>query len=247
MTTLRERLAQDVPLVAVALRDTESDSAVADACAGGMDIAELRIDRYRSFGPGEVLGTVRRFTGLAGVATLATVRASWEGGGWNHSEQERLALFETVLPQVDAVDIELSATEIRADVISRAQACGAVTVVSHHDFHATPPADRLHRLAAAAREVGADLVKIAATAGTPAELRRLARFMLDESTADLIVIAMGAGGLASRVFFPALGSRITYCHIGRASAPGQLDLAATVAALREYSPRYAARRVTSRG
>ena len=61
-----------------------------------------------------------------------------------------------------------------------------------------------------------------------------------------IVIAMGAHGVASRVFFPLLGSLITYGYLHQAVAPGQLSLADLTAELRRYSPEYAGDRRRAR-
>jgi 3-dehydroquinate dehydratase-1 len=53
------------------------------------------------------------------------------------------------------------------------------------------------------------------------------------------VIAMGPIGAASRVFFPLLGSPVTYGHVGRCGAPGQLSIEELDTALRLYSPAFA--------
>ena len=57
---------------------------------------------------------------------------------------------------------------------------------------------------------------------------------------DLWLVAMGAHGVASRVFFPLFGSLISYGGVGAAGAPGQLPLAELYAELRRYSPEFAA-------
>src|SRR5262245_54442535 len=140
MPTLRERLAGEVPLVAVAFGDDDAERDAARARDLGVDVAELRIDWYRTFEPGYVLAQVERFRG---VPTLATIRSKAEGGYWPGGEPERLRLFEAVLPAVDAVDVELSAAEILPGVVAAARALDRLVVVSYHDFAATPELDRL--------------------------------------------------------------------------------------------------------
>jgi 3-dehydroquinate dehydratase-1 len=47
---------------------------------------------------------------------------------------------------------------------------------------------------------------------------------------------MGEAGTLSRVFFPAAGSLLTYGHVGRPTAPGQLGRAELSALVRRFYP-----------
>jgi 3-dehydroquinate dehydratase-1 len=114
--------------------------------------------------------------------------------------------------------------------------------VSHHDFSATPSAERLAGIAEDAKAAGADLVKVSTMAHGPDDVRVLAAFALRYHSLGLIVIGMGAEGAASRVFFPVLGSRITYSAMGGRPAPGQLPFDETVRLLAAFSPRFAEHR-----
>jgi 3-dehydroquinate dehydratase-1 len=239
MATLRERLADAVPTVAVSFGDDDAEGDAARARALGVDLAELRIDWYRSTEPGHVLRAVAAFR-AAGLATLATIRSKAEGGHWPGDDRQRLRLFEAVAPEVDAVDVELSSTAILPGVVAAAKAAGPLVVVSYHDFDATPPEAQLCARVEAGVAAGADLVKISTMAHGPEDLRVLAGLLVRYNS--MVVIGMGAEGAGSRVFFPLLGSRITYSAIGGRPAPGQLPFAETVRRLEEFSPRYAARR-----
>src|SRR5258705_10208851 len=106
MATLRERLADEVPLVAVSFGDDAAERDAALVRDLGVDVAELRIDWYSAIEPDHVRAQVDRFRGLP---TLATIRSKAEGGHWSGGEPDRLRLFEAVLPAVDAIDVELSA------------------------------------------------------------------------------------------------------------------------------------------
>jgi 3-dehydroquinate dehydratase-1 len=241
MATLRERLAEGVPLVAVSLGDDDAQRDAARVRDLGVDVAELRVDWYSSFEPGYVRGQVAMFRGLP---TLATVRSKTDGGYWPGTEPERLRLYEALLPEVDAIDVELSAAEILPGVVDAAKAQDKLVVVSHHDFAGTPSADRLAGIAEGARAAGADLVKVSTMAHDAGDLRVLTAFTLQYQSMGLIVIAMGAQGAASRVFFPLLGSRITYSALGDGElhAPGQLPFSETARLLGTFSPAFAERR-----
>ncbi|WP_433216819.1 type I 3-dehydroquinate dehydratase [Dactylosporangium sp. CS-047395] len=237
--TLRERLAAGPPLVAVSFGDEDAAGHAARARALGVDLAELRIDWHRSADPADVLAAIAPFR-AAGLPTLATIRAKAEGGYWSGDDTARLALFEAVLPEVDAVDVELSSAEILPGVVAAARAADRPVIVSYHDFEKTPNDDRLAATAEAARAAGADLVKISTMAHDPGDLKRLAGLLLRYDS--MIVIAMGHEGAASRVFFPLLGSRITYSAMGGRPAPGQLPFEETARLLTAFSPTYAGKR-----
>ncbi|MEV4135362.1 type I 3-dehydroquinate dehydratase [Dactylosporangium sp. NPDC049742] len=239
MATLRERLAEEVPLVAVSFGDEDAGRDAAQARDLRVDVAELRVDWYASTDPEHALCQVRPF---AGVPTLATIRSKDEGGYWAGDEPSRLRLYETLMPEVDAVDVELASTEIRAGVVAAARSHGTVVVLSHHDFTATPAAARLDELAEEGFAAGADLVKISTMAQGPDDLRTLTDFTLRHHHRGVIAIAMGPEGAASRLMLPVLGSRITYSSIGGRPAPGQLPFEETVRLLELFSPRFANRR-----
>lgn len=226
----------DCPAIAVSFADQVSDDDLLGARRDGLDIAELRIDRYSSFDPAHVVGHVKRF---AMFPTIATIRSQHEGGDWVGSEGDRLALFRAVLPDVDGIDIELSSTEIRSDVIREAAALGKVVIVSTHDFDHTPTAGELLSMATEAKSLGADLVKVAAMAHSMDDLRTLADFTLHNADQGLIVIGMGGHGSMSRAFFPALGSRLTYAMAPAGPpVPGQLSFEATFDHLQRFYPAF---------
>jgi 3-dehydroquinate dehydratase-1 len=172
----------------------------------------------------------------AAVPTLVTIRSAAEGGAWSGDERARAALFGAVVDLVDGVDVELSSTAILPGVIAAAHAAGRVVVVSHHDFDATPPVETLAEVAERAKAAGADYVKVAMMARDQRDVRTLADFTLRYAGLGLIAVAMGPYGAASRVFFPSLGSRLTFAHLGRASAPGQLPVAELLPLLRRFCP-----------
>jgi 3-dehydroquinate dehydratase-1 len=226
-----------LPRIAVPFSDRASRDAVQSLRRRGLDVAELRVDRFASVEPAHVLAQLEKFSGLP---TLATLRLRAEGGDWTRPESERLALFLSLLARVDGVDVELASGETAREVVAAARASGRLAIASHHDFARTPPAESLADLVARARAVGADVVKIATAVGGPADLRALARLAIDHPEVPMILIGMGAAGSATRLLFAALGSLLTYASASpeEATAPGQLSFDDTFALLRRLFPEY---------
>lgn len=195
---------------------------ILEAMALGLDAVEFRIDLFRSMSTESILNTIRR---LAIPPTMATIRSAAEGGKWSGSDQERLQLIADVLPLVDSVDIESSSLSIVGDVVSGAKARGKTVILSHHDFSSTPSLNDLERIHATARNLGADIVKIAVFCNEVEDVRTLARFTLDHARDNIIMIGMGPHGACTRVLFPILGSLLTYTFLGEPTAPGQIGLA----------------------
>jgi 3-dehydroquinate dehydratase-1 len=169
---------------------------------------------------------------------LLEARVDQFRGNWRGSESERLLLFSALLPKVEAVDIELSSSEILALVVSRAQKAQKKLIISFHDFKAVPSLAVLSDLVERAKEKGADLIKIAATPHSTEEVQTLASATIAKSHHNLMVIGMGPEGLKTRLLLPALGSLLTFAYIDQPTAPGQLSVRETCQLLRALYPSY---------
>jgi 3-dehydroquinate dehydratase I len=232
---LGELLRGDAPVVAVSVTDADPGKTAAALWAADVDVAELRIDRFGRRDPASVVAVARAFGTLP---TIATIRSVAEGGGWADDDETRAALFAAVLGVVDGVDVELSSKGILRRVVDGAREAGRTVIVSHHDFEATPSIGELDALAEQAKENGADYVKVATMPRSQRDVRTLAEFTMRNADIGLITVAMGEYGATSRVFFPVLGSRLTFAHLGHASAPGQLPVAELSPLLRRFYPGY---------
>ncbi len=175
------------------------------------DLVELRIDTVAD---PDVAGA------LAGRRhpVIVTCRASWEGGGFKGSEEERRRLLRDALAEgAEYVDIEFSAGF--DDLI--AETGGRRLVLSSHDFDAVP-ADLPERIRAM-RATGAEVVKIAGKASCLSDcLRFLGLNQNGHHQGRAVLIAMGDAGLSTRVLASRFGSPWTYAgtleQIGQVSA-----------------------------
>ncbi len=221
------------PRVAVAVGEGVPRDDLDAAFIAGADLVELRIDHFTDVTGEHALEELGR---LAGLPVLATIRSVQEGGGWKGGDDTRRALFETVIPHVGAIDIELSSRGVLEDVAAAAREAGKLVVGSFHDFERTPAQEELAGLALRAREAGVDILKIAAFCAGTEDVRRLAAFTLAQAPQGIITVGMGPHAMLSRIFFPALGSLITYTFLGTPTAPGQLNLVDTLRYLDAFYP-----------
>ena len=235
MINLGSKKLDGTPRIVISLNDATPPHLIQAARRLGLDVIELRIDQYASFDSQYVLQEAVKFRNCS---TIATIRIKAEGGGWKLSEQERLSLFKKIIPEVSAVDIELSAGTILPDVVRTAHAAGKIVILSYHDFDRTPALKELNGIMDKAKSLGADIVKVAALATQPEDIQTLAGFTIAHAKKNIVTIAMGSEGALSRVFFPALGSLLTYAHIGQPTAPGQLGYVELFELLRKFYPKF---------
>jgi 3-dehydroquinate dehydratase I len=221
------------PRVVVPFSSVGSATKIAAAASAGVDVAELRVDR---FGTRDVADIVADAEAVVALPLVATIRHADEGGEWGGSDADRAALYDALVPVVAAIDVEIRSA-IAAEVIATARDDGALTIASFHDFRGTPPLDELRSIGAKSQALGADLCKVAAHADTIDDFRTLAQFTIDHADDGVAVLAMGRFGPPSRVLFGALGSKLTYAHDGTHALPGQLSYVETLDLLEQLTPR----------
>ena len=174
------------------------------------DLIELRLD---SVSDPDVAAALHGRT----RPVIVTCRASWEGGGFQGSEDERRRLLKQALDLgADYVDLEWRA---KFDDLVAFEG-GRRIVLSSHDFEGVP-ADLADR-ARAMRATGAGVVKIAVRAGRLSDnvtLLNLSRtFGADERS---VLIGMGEAGLSTRVLAQRFGS--VWMYAGAVRDVGQID------------------------
>ncbi len=153
---------------------------------------------------------------------MLTCRARSHGGRWDDDDPRRgRTLLEGVRRGFDFVDVE-HGSHLAAVASEKA---GNGLVVSHHDLAGTPDdLDVLYREMAAA---GADIVKIAVTPRSIADVGRLFAFAArarSDGGPPLVAIALGPMGIVSRVLAGRFAAPFTYAAAaaGAEAAPGQV-------------------------
>ncbi|MCY4633037.1 MAG: type I 3-dehydroquinate dehydratase [Acidobacteria bacterium] len=197
-------------LCATVTAETTSELRARRDAQEGADLVELRLDGVADPDVGGALADRRH-------PVVATCRPTWEGGAFAGSEAERRRiLLEACRLGAEYVDVEQRAGF--ADEVLDARG-GRGVVLSFHVFDGVPP--DLEGRYRSMRATGAEVVKIAAAAGSLTESVRVARLGRDDESR--VLIGMGAAGIPSRVLAGRFGSCWTYA--GDGIAPGQIDLA----------------------
>ena len=220
------------PRVAIALRDDVTRGNADVFFSQGVDMVEMRVDQFSNTEATYVIEHLRQFSD---IPCIGTIRCQQEGGSWSQEEHSRLALYQHIIPYVQAIDIEINADNINRDCIRAAKQKNLTVIGSYHDFNKTPGKDALEGILEKGKCLGVDIVKIASCCKNPTDLRTLARFLLDHEDKALIGIGMGDAGAPSRILFPFLGSLITYTFAGKPSAPGQFNCEETLQYLKAFS------------
>jgi 3-dehydroquinate dehydratase-1 len=191
----------------------------------GTDILEIRVDSFTQ----DIQKTRAFIEDVKKACSLPLIGTIREN---TNTVDKRLEYFKTILPLVDAIDIELNG-EISSQVIALAQ--GKTIIVSEHDFAGTPETARLHEMVQKAVTIGANIVKIAVLAARREDVVRLLKFV-DECEENIVAFSMGEYGTVSRVFSMLFGSLFSYGFVTHANAPGQLPIEKLIEECRLYFP-----------
>lgn len=194
--------------VAVCEKTLEALESAAVRASESADIIELRLDCLESVeGFERVLQRISR-------PVILTFRPSEQGGRRELDHETRAAFWKTA-PHTDWWDIESDLT---------AERDSSNVIVSHHDFSGTP--QDLTRIYERLAATSARVVKIAVQANDVIDCLPVFQ-LLDRARnegRDVIAIAMGNSGLATRILGPSRGAFLTYAALEEesATAPGQI-------------------------
>jgi len=207
--------------VALAAPDTAAALAAMHDAAGRADLVELRLDLMAEFDLPAMLAD-------RPLPVIVTCRPPREGGRWQGSEAERLAVLrQAAALGADYVDLEWDA----AHELASLDRSHTRVILSRHDF-AAMPADLAARVTSL-WQAGADVVKLVGMANCLGDCTPVLR-LLAEATRPTIAIAMGEHGLLTRV----LAFRYPHALLSFAApdpaleggaagtAPGQISLSA---------------------
>lgn len=196
---------------------------------GAVDFLELRVDAFA--GSATELRRLREAAAELRAPLVVTVRDPREGGAHSLSAPRRAALMREFLDVATLLDLELrSATRLRLScLLDEARERGIGVILSHHNFCATPPVNRLRELALRAEAAGACVFKLATSANTGHDLATLLDFLTRplagssraQSGLKLAVMGMGKFGKISRLALGAAGSVLNYGYLHRPQVPGQ--------------------------
>ncbi len=198
--------------------------AMASEAAYFCNLLELRMDLLKGISAGLLKGIIEAMP----LPVIATNRASWEGGNFTGTEEDRVYLLEqAVTLGASYVDVEFATDRLlRERVMEVAEEHGTRVIFSYHDFERTPPFNDLEALFERMVREGADMAKIVTYATSRSDFFEIARLfpLARRLGVDLIGFCMGQKGCYSRLFCLHLGSFLTFASLEQdlASAPGQI-------------------------
>ncbi|MGH9335384.1 MAG: type I 3-dehydroquinate dehydratase, partial [Vicinamibacteria bacterium] len=199
----------------------ESDVARLLSRAASADLVELRVDSLRTPDLERLLELGEQIS----KPLLLTCRSKREGGAFEGSEEERLAIsMRAIELGFDYVDVEIDA--LQKPLSEGGKKSRTKLVLSHHDFEGIP--EDLDLLVERALSLGADVVKIAARVSSLEESLHLAKAgeRVRAVGKAFAPVPLGPAGASGRILANRLGSVFSYAPIDatRPTGPGQVSL-----------------------
>jgi 3-dehydroquinate dehydratase/shikimate dehydrogenase len=187
--------------------------ALRDACERAVESAnliELRLDCLERI-PENLTELLQNVS----VPVILTFRPSEQGGHRLLTRADRIEFWKTA-PRGEKIwwDVE-------GDLANEISPDWSRVIVSHHDFNGVP--DDLNDLYKRLAATPAQVIKIAVQAQDIVDCIAVLK-LLDRADREIIPIAMGNAGIATRVLGPSRGAFLTYGSLGdeSATAPGQV-------------------------
>lgn len=196
------------------------------------DLIELRLDYLQGDELFKALSNLPALISASTRPVIVTLRPAEQGGQREMDNLTRIIFWvEHFLygkPHVDFADIELDLALLflqREKEEGRKLLDWNRVICSHHDFRSVP--DDLWKIYDQMATTPARILKIAAQANDSTDCLPIFR-LLEHARGEgreMIAVAMGRAGIASRILAPARGAFLTYGSPddAEASAPGQIN------------------------
>jgi 3-dehydroquinate dehydratase-1 len=152
---------------------------------------------------------------------LLTLRIPAEGGQRAWKVAERRELFLRLLPNVEAIDVELATSRAMQAVIDEARRTGKTVVLSAHAIEKPASPAQIARWVGQFDPLPSTILKIAARIRSWRDLQQLAALLVNHPDRPLAVMGLGPYAGQSRAALTALGSRLVYGYLDQPAAPGQ--------------------------
>ena len=207
-------------MICASITESDMDSMVRVANLVSSDIVEIRLDYIRDFSCIERLREIKK-------PLIATCMPKFEGGNFEGSEEERIALLLRAIEFSDYVTIELRTEKnLISKILKSAKRNGVKVILAYHDFESTPDKEEIIKILRRQKALGGDIGKIAFMPKNYQDVMNTMEVLFQRIGIPIIAISMGRIGRISRVIGPILGSYLTFAspEKGKESAEGQLTV-----------------------
>ncbi|MDX6610849.1 MAG: shikimate dehydrogenase [Blastocatellia bacterium] len=196
------------------------------------DMVEVRLDCLLNASLGRLREVCLELIQTVTKPVIITLRSATEGGNLQLERDRRRDFWRSIIgPLMSATDLLVDLEgELVRELMSESDFSDAVdwerVICSYHDFAGT--AEDLNGIYDQLATTPARIIKIAKRANNTTDcipMFRLLERAVDEQR-EIIPIAMGTAGLATRVLGPSRGAFLTYgsTEAGNATAPGQISV-----------------------
>ncbi len=199
-----------------------------EATARSSDLIEVRLDCLEPLELETGAGSITRLLQQVACESILTFRPSQDGGARALDDAARLGFWSDAIFSSSFFDVELDLAEkLHANEASPPMPIDwRRTICSHHDF-VGPPA-KLVQIYDRMCLTPARVLKIAVQADDAIDCLPIFQLLerAREDGREMIAIAMGVAGVATRILGPSRGGFLTYASLDSetATAPGQLSV-----------------------
>ena len=197
------------------------------------DLVEWRVDWFEDIFDlekvQEILEKLRQILGECPL--LFTCRTAFDGGEiiLTPQQYEKINLVAIESSYVDMIDIEIfNYPQVAMGLRDKAHSHNLIVVGSTHDFHSTPSKIEMVGRIVFMQKMGVDIPKLAVMPQNELDVLNLLEateeIVREYGSTPVVTMSMGPQGVISRIAGKIFGSSITFGTVGKASAPGQLDV-----------------------
>ena len=224
-----EKTAVCVPITGI--NADEIHSQMLEALKHSPDIIEWRCDCLNSVKREDVetiLPMIRRIAG--NIAVLFTFRTSNEGGNKmiNDNDYYDVNILAASTGCVDIIDVEAcSRSHLAKELIRDLQDMDVKVLGSCHDFVKTPKKEKMDDIFETLHSLGSDIIKLAVMPKCEEDvdaLMKASRRAYYKFNCPVVSMSMAQTGVVSRIRTDVSKSAITFASVGKASAPGQVEI-----------------------
>lgn len=198
----------------------------------GSDLVEWRVDCCDFYHDAEQIEEIMVFIReiLEETPLLFTFRSDREGGNQGIEDNEYLEINRLAIQSgmADMIDVEMShADGIIDEIIRTAHRAQRPVLLSSHNFERTPSVEMMVERLKQMEERTADIAKLAVMPKNERDVLNLLSCTLsarEQMEIPIVTMAMGGIGTISRLSGESFGSALTFGCVGKASAPGQMEL-----------------------